>query len=125
MQRRSTKQRETVYECVKTLYHPTSDEILRAVQARDPSVGRATVFRNLTVLCEEGRLVRLFFADEPTRYDYNVCDHDHFVCKSCGAVIDLPKGDTVQRPDVPSLQIDSQSVTYYGLCGACIKKDKK
>jgi Fe2+ or Zn2+ uptake regulation protein len=119
MQRRSTKQRETIYECIKSLYHPTSDEIVRAVEAKDASIGRATVFRNLSVLCEEGRLVKLFFADEPTRYDYNVHDHDHFVCRRCGAVIDLPKTAPSASLSFPHLQIDAQSVTYYGLCEHC------
>ncbi len=119
MQRRATHQRQTVYDCIKTLYHPTSEEIVCAVQEKDPSVGRATVFRNLLVLCEEGRLVKLFFADEPTRYDWNVHNHDHFVCKKCGAILDLPSTLPSVPFPIPAVQVDSHSVTYYGKCRSC------
>ena len=65
MKRRSTKQREIVYEALMRLYHPTAEEVYEYLRGEFPTIGRATVFRNLAVLAEEGRIVKL---SSPTRW---------------------------------------------------------
>ena len=82
MKRRSTKQREIVYDALMQLYHPTAEEVYEYLRGAFPSIGRATVFRNLAVLAEEGRIVKLFFPDEVAHYDANIDGHYHLDRKS-------------------------------------------
>ena len=119
MKRRSTKQREIVYEALMRLYHPTAEEVYEYLQNEQPGIGRATVFRNLAVLAEEGRIVKLFFPDEVAHYDANIDGHYHFVCKRCAKIIDLR---TNLRPALPpdnDFEIESQEVNFYGRCREC------
>ena len=119
MKRRSTKQREIVYDALMRLYHPTAEEVYEYLQSEQPGIGRATVFRNLTVLAEEGRIVKLFFPDEVAHYDANIDGHYHFVCKRCAKIIDL---QTNKRPALPSgydFEVETQEINFYGRCREC------
>ena len=124
MKRRSTKQRETVYQALMSLYHPTADEVYEKLCTDCPGIGRATVFRNLSILAEEGRAVKLFFPDEVARYDANVDGHYHFVCRKCDTIIDLPM---TQRPSIPQNDdfiVELQEINFYGLCKHCHESRK-
>ena len=119
MKRRSTKQREIVYEALMRLYHPTAEEVYEYLQNEQPGIGRATVFRNLTVLAEEGRIVKLFFPDEVAHYDATIDGHYHFVCKRCAKIIDL---QTNARPALPldyDFEVETQEINFYGRCREC------
>lgn len=120
MRQRETSQRYVIENTVKTLYHPTAEEVISAVKTVDAGVGRATVFRNLNTLTEEGKLVKVCFAGEPTRYDTNAAPHDHFVCRKCGKITDMP---SKIKPCFPEeSDVDFYTTTYYGLCSECKKQ---
>ena len=119
MKRRSTKQRECVYEALLSLYHPTADEVYEKLCILSPGIGRATVFRNLSILAEEGRAIKLFFPDEVTRYDPHVDGHHHFMCNRCRCIIDLPAKEMLPVPVSPEFTVNMQAVHFYGLCRRC------
>ena len=119
MKRRSTKQRECVYQALMALYHPTADEVYERLCKDSPGIGRATVFRNLAILAEEGRAIKLFFSDEVARYDPNVDGHHHFMCRHCQRIVDLPAKDKVPLPESDEFTADMQAIHFYGLCRAC------
>lgn len=128
--RRNTVQRTLIQSVAETLYHPSADEVYSAVKEKERGVGRATVFRNLNLLSDEGIFLKVCFQGEPTRYDTNPAPHDHFVCRVCGKIVDLPptgKGENVNnQADFPSgITVESKSVTYYGLCDKCAARSKK
>ncbi len=118
MQRRSTKQKELVSAALQQLYHPTAEEVYECLRVTHPTLGRATVFRNLSVLTEEGRLVRIDLPGEPSRYDCTVDGHAHFRCRSCKRILDLPIPLVTLPAAVPCL-IEQTQVTYTGLCREC------
>ena len=119
MKRRSTKQRECVYEALTALYHPTAEEVYGWLQERYPEIGRATVFRNLSILAEEGRAVKLHFPDEVTRYDPTVDGHYHFMCRKCECIIDLPVNAKIPLPESDAFIADAQDIQFYGYCRSC------
>ncbi|MBQ7335457.1 MAG: transcriptional repressor [Clostridia bacterium] len=124
MKRRSTKQRDIVYSALLELYHPTADEVFESLQHTHPTIGRATVFRNLTVLVEEGRVYRLNFPGDGARYDPFVDGHTHFSCRSCKKIIDLPPVDNLPYPKSDEYVIETHTVKYYGLCRDCYQTTK-
>ncbi len=119
MKRRSTKQREIVYEALMRLYHPTAEEVYEYLRGELPTIGRATVFRNLAVLAEEGRIVKLFFPDEVAHYDATTDGHYHFVCKRCAKIIDLQTTTRLSLPHGHDFTVDAQEVNFYGHCREC------
>ena len=58
MSTRNTIQRQIVLDAVRTLHskHPTADEIYQHILHEHPGLGRATVYRNLSILSENGRI---------------------------------------------------------------------
>ena len=122
MKRRSTHQRETVYQALMSLYHPTAEEIYEKLRAEVPTIGRATVFRNLAVLIEEGRAVKLNFPDDIARYDANVDGHCHLVCRGCARITDMPTPHKIVLPDALGFTVDQQELNFYGLCRECHQK---
>ena len=119
MKRRSTKQREIVYDALMQLYHPTAEEVYEYLRGAYPTIGRATVFRNLAVLAEEGRIVKLFFPDEVAHYDAKIDGHYHFVCKRCAKIIDLRTNARPALPPDHDFQVESQEINFYGRCREC------
>ena len=54
---RNTIQRQLVLSAVRQLQnHPTADEVYQEVQKNCPTISRATVYRNLKLLAEEGEI---------------------------------------------------------------------
>ena len=44
---RHTKQKQMVYDALRALDHPTATELYEYVQAENPRISKATVFRSL------------------------------------------------------------------------------
>jgi len=89
-QRRSTKQRQMIFDIVNEHKdHPSADEIYLDVRAKDNKISRGTVYRNLNLLVEDGQIkhVKLSGAD---RFDWQKGSHYHMICVECGKLNDVP-----------------------------------
>lgn len=124
--RRMTTQRMLVLDAVVRLHdHATADEVYSLIVAEHPTVGRGTVYRNLGVLADEGRIRRISVPGGPDRFDHTVVSHCHAVCTGCRRVFDI---DTAQVPDLTEritdsrgFEIDGFDVYFTGLCPDCKK----
>ncbi|MBR2441744.1 MAG: transcriptional repressor [Clostridia bacterium] len=125
MQERQTKQKQIIYEALKTLDHPTATEVYGYVHENAPSVSRATVFRVLAGFASGGRALELRSAGSEVRYDYNVQPHYHARCTDCGRVADvmaegLPLGGLKVMAD-HGFEVSGYSVEFFGTCKNCKK----
>ncbi len=48
------------------------------------------MYRNLNLLADMGEIQRFSSGDGSEHFDYNTDPHYHFVCRTCGAIIDMP-----------------------------------
>lgn len=122
-----TPQRRAIVEYLQSaVEHPTADEVLTAVNEKFPMTSRATVYNTLNWLKGEG-LVREVFEGGFVRYDPNVSEHHHFVCRQCGKVEDI-ECDSISKLQICALpgnpKVESYEVTVRGLCTDCRKKKK-
>ena len=124
-QKRATRQLEAVFQALQgDPSHPFADEIYRRVREKLPRISLATVYRNLQRLVEDGKIRTVLLGERVARYDPETSDHDHFICESCGRVIDLfLKRD--RQVDLTPLTSDGyivtrHSLTVYGVCQACV-----
>ena len=101
------------------MYHPSADEVYRNLKEHLPGIGRTTVFRNLAILVESGRLKKVEIPNGPVRYDADTSGHSHFVCRVCGKIADVPFVPDVEIPEIAGGRVESCAVTYYGLCSDC------
>src|SRR3981081_3300458 len=90
--RRLTPQRRLVYSALAaTDSHPDAEQLIALVRGRDPRVSVATVYNTLRLLADAGAVLELRGLGPKTRYDANVDEHDHFTCRLCGSVEDIPR----------------------------------
>ena len=121
---RNTPQRKIIIEEMRKVFtHPTADEIFQMVQARNPKIGRATVYRNLDHLEKEGEILRLQTKGGKARYDGHAKPHCHLVCKECSTVIDVFDIDfgKLESKEVRSsgFQIKTRNLEIPGICKSC------
>ena len=124
MDRRSTLQRELVLSAVKELQcHATADQVYSLIASRCPSVSRATVYRNLNILSEEGAILRVRVPGEAEHYDHTTGAHVHAFCEKCKRVFDvdtLPLGDLKEAlTDTKGMRVTGYDLVFRGVCGEC------
>ena len=121
--RRQTRQRRLVYGAVaSTDSHPSAEWVYERVRREMPRVSLGTVYRNLQLLVAEGRL-RAWSRGRTTRYDADVEPHDHFVCRSCGLLLDIERApeaiSSEKRLRARGHQIDNRVLEFIGVCRDC------
>jgi len=123
---RETQQRRVVLEALKsTKSHPTADWVFERVRSRLPKISLGTVYRNLSVLRDEGRIREVNGVDRRTRYDADMRPHAHFVCSSCGQVRDVagaPEADWRTLKDLVGCDVTEQRLEFLGTCPACVRR---
>lgn len=122
--RRATPQRRLVYDTLaSTSAHPDAEQLIAMVHRRDPSVSVATVYNTLRLLADSGRILELRGLGPKTRYDANVEEHDHFTCRHCGTVEDIPRQVTgitrLQGHGLDGYRVDEVAVHARGACARC------
>ena len=126
MTERNTRQKETVRNVFMQMRtHPTAESVVDAVQAIDPSIGRATVYRVLAAMAKHGEILKVQVSDGADRFDFNIMPHSHVKCESCGAVDDVftvePDETIPPIKDCRGFNITRKVVLYYGTCPTCTK----
>jgi Fe2+ or Zn2+ uptake regulation protein len=87
---RYTRQRAAVYDYLSSVdWHPTAEEVYRAVRRRIPNLSLATVYKALEALVYCRLATKLANADGPARYDCRCDSHYHLRCLRTGQVRDL------------------------------------
>jgi len=123
--RRLTPQRRLVYDTLAaTQSHPDAEQLITMVRHHDSSISVATVYNTLRLLTDAGWVQELRGLGPKTRYDANTADHDHFTCRVCGVVDDIPaqhEGPYALRGDhLDRYRVDEVRVHALGICEACI-----
>ncbi len=103
--------------------HPTADVIYMNVRQQNPNISLGTVYRNLTLLSDIGEIQRLRVGDGVDHFDADTSPHYHFVCTTCGSVIDLEMENIDTINDIAGATFSGKiagHVTYfYGTCQDC------
>lgn len=132
--KRYSRQRELIYQAVLgTDRHPTAEMVYQWLKPANPSLSLGTVYRNLSLLAEEGILIRMPFPVE--RYDAVIEPHSHFRCKSCGEVFDFDRFDlsapqsraldAAAEAAQPGFLVERHQLTFTGLCPDCRRRQEE
>ncbi|MEG1932895.1 MAG: transcriptional repressor [Pygmaiobacter sp.] len=126
MEKRNTIQRQLVLQAVRALQcHPTAEQVYDVVSSQHPTVSKATVYRNLNSLVEDGELVRLSMPCDADRFDDHLNFHYHLHCEICSQVVDLPLCylDTLNKSAEKGsgCKVKSHNLMFTGRCKDCAK----
>ncbi len=124
MSGRNTVQRTIIEDELRRLAnHPTADEVYEAVHASHPSIGRATVYRTLGRLSDEGLIGRVKINNGADHFDHQAFAHYHVRCTCCGRVDDvmIPVLGEVDEAAarVTGYQITGHALQFDGVCPTC------
>ena len=125
-----SEQREAILEVfLRTQSHLSVDDLLQLVQKRRPDVGRTTVYRTLKLLQAAGLATELVLQGE-TRFEreYKRRHHDHFICKTCGAIFEFSSDEIERIQDEVAADlgfvIDGHRHQIFGYCRACVARHR-
>jgi len=123
MQRRNTNQRRLIYEVLRsTDTHPTADWIYEQVRKEIPNISLGTVYRNLKILKEEGKIIELNDGKQ-SRFDARTDKHFHFKCAQCGGIFDIDSDGLISVNEDKLLDlgfyVDDLDVIFTGICFKC------
>ena len=120
---RATKPRIAVYDALRSIGgHRTTDEVAEAVEDLGAHFSRATIFNVLDDLTRVDLVMRADRGPGPAIYEAADTWHHHFVCRECGAVIDVPcvvGSKPCLDADIPGAIIDEAQIIFRGLCPTC------
>ena len=124
MTQRNTIQRTLVLDAVRQLHnHATAEEIFQSVVKLHPSVSRATVYRNLSRLVDDGEIRRLEIPNEPDRFDHLCHQHYHVKCVKCQRIFDVDMeylGEIDSKiKDSHGFDIVGHDLVFWGICPEC------
>lgn len=106
--------------------HPTADEICKNLKAKDPVLSQATVYNTLKLFVDHNLINELDFNQPSKRYDFYNSHHSHFICESCGKIVDLYLDkDALKFDELDGYKINKVDVTVRGICPDCLKGKKK
>src|SRR3989449_11115133 len=77
--------------------HPTAEHLYDTLPQDHPSLSLSTVYQTLDVFIRTGLCRRVSGPGDRLRVDGTPQDHDHAVCRLCGAIFDVVR-EQVQLP---------------------------
>ena len=121
---RMTPQRYAILSyLMDAITHPTADEIYKALSPNYPSMSVATIYNNLRLFVEAGLVRELTYGDGSSRFDSDLSDHYHAICKSCGSIVDFeyPPLLEVERSasKATGFIVEGHRMEIYGICSKC------
>lgn len=103
--------------------HKTAEEIFMLCRQAQVDISIATVYRNLGILCNEGKVRRIAVPGEPDRYDNTLTPHEHVLCERCKGMSDICMDDLKklleERVGSP---INSYDLCVRYVCPTCMNK---
>lgn len=123
--KQSGQRREILKTFLKTEKHLTADELFRLVKKKNPSIGVATVYRTIKLICDCGLGRELRLDNHSVRYEhlFNHDHHDHLYCINCGALTEVVDQDIekLQKKLAKKAGFTMQGhrLIIHGLCRTC------
>ncbi len=126
-EKRQTIQKGLVWEAVTTATnHPNAEQIYENIVLKHPSISRATVYRNLNMLVDEGKVKRIRVLGGPDHFDRTLGNHYHIQCTACKQVSDIEVFDDIdlcaKNVETFGYVLESYEIVFNGICPDCQKK---
>lgn len=122
-----SKQRDAILENVLSRCdHPTADMVYEEVRKELPNISLGTVYRNLNMLVEIGKIRKIIMPGVSDRFDKTRESHYHLYCKNCNVIDDviLPNITEIDKlvENHTGHKIVSHDIVFTGICKKCQKE---
>ncbi|WP_028574584.1 Fur family transcriptional regulator [Desulfonatronovibrio hydrogenovorans] len=118
----NTRQRQAIIRCLRQAHGPMNPQEVHQQAGKEVvGLGIATVYRNLKLLAEDGKIRELAFPGEGSRYEIAGLEHHHhFLCRDCDKVFCIqgcPGGLSSMTPE--GFSLEGHEIVLYGRCSHC------
>lgn len=129
LRRRNTPQKQLVFNTlVKLGSHVSAGEIYKEIARTTPEFSRATVFRVLSDMADDGILLRVFTTGGDCKYDVTTYPHYHVICRKCGRVSDVRLDSDIEvmshLVSASGYRVEDVFIELSGLCPDCSKNNR-
>jgi Fe2+ or Zn2+ uptake regulation protein len=105
--------------------HPDVEEIYSELKKKHPSLSRTTVYNSLEILKKNKIVQSLTISGSELRYDVEESLHHHFLCKKCGAILDI----SITCPNMNRIldgghRVEEVHGYFKGICKNCQTNEK-
>ena len=132
---RYSKQRELILNVLKERKdHPTAEMLYNDIIKILPTIGIATVYRNLAALYESGQILKIETKQgESDRFDGNLTPHLHFQCLECNEIQDIFLNECDNEKlneklkefaNIINAEVTSSKILLKGKCEKCKNKER-
>ena len=122
-----SSKREAIFKTIAaTKSHPSAMWVYEQLKDEIPNLSLGTVYRNIALFKEQGKIITVANVDGEERIDADVSDHAHFVCEKCNGVYDLvfcEESPLEKELSQKGFVISRKNVVYHGVCCDCCKKE--
>ncbi len=124
---RLSKQRKILLERLAgTREHPTATTLHQWIKAEMPNLSLGTVYRNLGILKQQGKIRELTGQGKQSHFDADLQPHAHFYCRVCDSVYDLSLNqvllERLQHTTPTGFLMERVDVDIKGICLVCTSK---
>lgn len=121
---RYSHHREMIYNYLLASHdHPSAEMVHNDLKSRIQGLSLGTVYRNLKLLEELGKVRRVASFQGSERYDAYCNDHVHFLCGRCGSLRDIENADHETIRSAIALgdgyRLSKLDLTVTGVCPKC------
>ncbi len=131
-----SRQRNLIFNIVRnTDVHPTAEWVYEQAKLAMPTIGIATVYRNLNALSQTGLLARIVSPDGTIRFDGSTEEHYHMQCRKCGqlfdlSVVDREAFDELKEAASRAFGMEVENIVlaatlFYGMCPRCAEEKEE
>ncbi|MGC9258385.1 Fur family transcriptional regulator, partial [Desulfurella sp.] len=117
-----TPQRLHILSLIKQFGHMDIDELYLQIKKNYPYMSLATIYKNISVMVENGILNEIKIAQQKTKYELLADFHAHFICTNCKKIEDLDIDISCILKGFDQASVQSVQLQIYGICNACQKK---
>ncbi len=117
---KNTPQRQAIFAHLHgNLSHPTAESVYVAIAQDMPSISLRTVYQTLNDLVAMGELTSVDLEGGAVRFDPNMTDHHHALCRQCGSLADVELDLSSLSSQLHGFHPDSMQVAIHGHCASC------
>jgi len=101
--------------------HPSAERIYTSVRKEFPTMSFATVYNTLEALKNIGTVQELKIDPSKKRYDPDISNHHHLICKKCKSILDIRKDFKISLPIelTGGFEILGNTIEFFGVCEKC------
>lgn len=115
---KNSKKRNKILDLFKSGHLLTANEVCQRI----PDVDRATIYRNLLLLSNEGILREVNVKKGISSYEINVKGdhHQHFICSNCDKVLPIDVDEEILKQAAPKgTKLEDFELNLVGKCQDC------